>query len=235
MRRIHFDELTSTNDEAMHGEYPHNTIITADCQSAGRGQRGNRWESRKGENLTFSLVIEPCHIPVTEQYRISMMAALAASDAVRLFGLECRIKWSNDLYVGDNKIGGILIEHSLMGEMLTKSVVGIGVNVLQTDFPDQLPNPTSIRREGIDGCTPDKLLEILVEKFEIRYRQSVQTLHQDYMDRLWRRNEMRSYMDKDGEFIAKIVEVDALTGMLTLLTESGQRRSYWFKEVEFLL
>lgn len=235
MRRIHFDELTSTNDEAMHGEYPHNTIITADCQIAGRGQRGNRWESRKGENLTFSLVLEPCHIPVTEQYRISMMAALAASDAVRLFGLDCRIKWSNDLYVGDNKIGGILIEHSLMGEMLTKSVVGIGVNVLQTDFPDQLPNPTSIQKEGIDGCTPDKLLQIFVEKFKIRYRQSVQTLHQDYMDRLWRRNEMRSYMDKDGEFVAHIVEVDPLTGMLTLLTESAQRRSYWFKEVEFLL
>lgn len=234
MKILNFEELTSTNDEAMHGEYAHNTIITARRQTAGRGQRGNSWQSVPGENLTFSLVLEPHHIPVVEQYRLSMMAALAASDAVRSIGVECNIKWSNDLYVGDCKIGGILIEHSVMGEMLTRTVIGIGINVRQREFPTTLPNPTSIIKHGVD-TTPEALLALFIEFFAERYTQPTEHLHVDYMARLWRHDVSAMYTDSDGRFSARIKEVDPLTGMLTLRTEQGDERQYWFKEVEFLL
>lgn len=220
----------------MQGNYAHNTYITTDCQTNGRGQRGNRWESTPGENLTFSLVITPTHIPVVEQYRISMMAALAASDAIGSLGVRCNIKWSNDLYVGDNKIGGILIEHTLMGELLTKSVIGIGINVLQTQFPLSLPNPTSLVRESATVCSPEQLLEIFARHFEARYLQDSQTLHRDYMDRLWRRDGFFDYFDPlKGDFKARVVDVDPLVGVLTLATDQGEQRDYWFKEVEFRL
>lgn len=235
MNIVHFEELTSTNDEAMRGDYPHNTLIVTNRQSAGRGQRGNRWESQSDENLTFSLVLEPHHIPVIEQYRISMMAALAASDAICSWGVDCRIKWSNDLYVGDCKIGGILIEHTLMGETLTKSVVGIGINVLQREFPINLPNPTSLVNENCDNCVPEELLHTFAEKFTKRYSQSTTQLYTDYMARLWRLGVMADFSDKNGRFKAEIVKVNPLTGMLTLRTIAGNYREYWFKEVEFLL
>lgn len=149
---VRFESLGSTNDEAMsHTSYTHGTIILAQNQSAGRGQRGNIWQSNPGENLTFSLVLEPVHIPVYEQFRLSIMAALAASDALRELGVSCCVKWPNDLYVGDKKIGGILIEHNLQGEFLTRTVIGIGINVAQREFPASLPNPTSVTLELIDA------------------------------------------------------------------------------------
>lgn len=233
MKIISFEELGSTNDQATRGGYTDRTIIVTANQTAGRGQRGNSWASQSGQNLTFSLVIEPRHIPVVEQYRISMVAALSASDALREAGVECIIKWSNDLYVGDSKIGGILIEHSLMGEMLTRTVIGIGINVHQSQFPSDLPNPTSLVNEGVRGVSPSDLLDMFIVNFENRYAQSVEVLHGDYMDRLWRKTGEHKFCDAGGEFRANIHGVDPLTGLLTLELEGGARREYWFKEVEF--
>lgn len=235
MEIIYFDELTSTNDEAMNGDYGHNSVVVARKQSAGRGQRGNRWVCNANENLTFSLVLEPVHILVAEQYRVSMMAALAASDALCDLGVECVIKWSNDLYVGDRKIGGILIEHCFMSEMLSKSVVGIGINVLQREFAAELPNPTSMVCEGVECVVVDEVLARFVQRFEQRYGQTVERLHEDYMGRLWRGQGEWSFRDAQGEFMALIEQVDPLTGRIKLRTSESESREYWFKEVEFLL
>lgn len=242
-RIVPFDEVTSTNDVAQDAvAYRHGCILTARRQTAGRGQRGNRWSSAPGENLTFSLVVEPGHILVEHQFRISETAALAAADAVRAVtngAVVCDVKWPNDLYVGNAKIGGILIEHSLHSEWLSRSVIGIGINVRQREFDPALPNPTSIARELPSGSpvpAPEKVLAAFCEAFSTRYTQDETVLHADFMARLWRGDPTRSYPYRDaasGEiFEASIVGVDRHTGELTLRLTTGSERRYWFKEVE---
>lgn len=242
-RIIPFDEVTSTNDVAMAAPslYGEGAVITARVQSAGRGQRGNRWCSAPGENLMFSLVLEPTHILVEHQFRISEMAALAASDAVRTIpggAVECRIKWPNDLYVGDRKIGGILIEHTLHSEYLSRSVVGIGINVGQRAFDPALPNPTSVANElpaGVPVPTLSAVLEAFCGAFGARYGQSAEMLHADFMARLWRGDgKLYPYRDTaTGErFEASIRGVDELSGELALALPDATTRRYWFKEIE---
>lgn len=241
-----FDEVTSTNDVAMAGAdiYGHGSVLTARRQTAGRGQRGNRWCSTPGENLMFSLVVEPVHILVEQQFRISEMAAMAASDAVRTVtdgSVVCRVKWPNDLYVNDKKIGGILIEHSLHSEYLSRSVIGIGINVRQRNFDPALPNPTSIANElSVTNPVPapDEVLEAFCKAFARRYVQEEMSLHTDFIGRLWRGDPTRNYPYRDvvsGKvFEASFAGVDRHSGELTLRLkgDSGEVRSYWFKEVE---
>lgn len=243
-RIIPFEELTSTNDVAMASPdlYGHGSILTARRQTAGRGQRGNRWSSEPGENLMFSLVLEPEHILVEHQFRISEMAALAASDAVRTVtggAVACGVKWPNDLYVGDRKIGGILIEHTLHSEYLSRSVVGIGINVRQREFDPALPNPTSIANQLPPGSpvpAPEQVLNAFCESFAARYIQDETGLHADFMARLWRGETARCYPYRDAVsgdlFEASIAGVDRHTGELTLHLADGGERRYWFKEVE---
>lgn len=249
-RVIPFDEVTSTNDVAMASPnlYGHGSVLTARRQTAGRGQRGNRWASAPGENLMFSLVVEPSHILVEHQFRISEMAALAASDAIRSVTggvAACRVKWPNDLYVGDRKIGGILIEHSLHSEYLSRSVIGIGINIRQRKFDPSLPNPTSLANEiGGENSqmvvpAPEEVLTAFCTAFDTRYTQDEKALHADFMARLWRGDPARSYPYRDAAsgaiFEASIAGIDRHTGELTLRLATGEERRYWFKEVEAVL
>ena len=152
-------ETTSTNDDARDARYRHGDVVWAERQSAGRGQRGHAWSSAEGENLTFSLVLEPVQLAVGEQFLLSQAVALALVDTFAACGIDTRIKWTNDIYAGDRKLVGILIEHRYSGPTLARSVVGIGINVNQTAFDPALPNPVSMalaagrrfdRREVLD-------------------------------------------------------------------------------------
>ena len=137
----HIAETTSTNDDARDGRYRHGDVVWAERQTAGRGQRGHTWTSPEGENLTFSVVLEPTFLPVGEQFLLSEAVALALCDTFEAFGIAARIKWTNDIYVGNHKLSGMLFEHSFSGPTLSRSVVGIGINVNQTAFDPALPNP----------------------------------------------------------------------------------------------
>lgn len=233
-----FDEVTSTNDVAMtRAELEEGTIVTALCQTEGRGQRGSRWISPPGENLMFSLILEPTHLLVERQFRISEAAATAVCLAIRETSGEsnCRIKWPNDLYIGDRKIGGILIEHSFHSEYLSRSVIGIGINVRQRNFDPSLPNPTSLAVEYPDRkITPEFLLDHFRQVFNRIYTDP--DLHQTYLKLLWRGDgRYYSYRDDKGQFEASIEAINPDSGQLTLLDSAGEERKYWFKEVEPIL
>ena len=150
LRRIGIDmihrieETTSTNDDARDAKYRHGDIVWAERQTAGRGQRGHKWSSAEGLNLTFSLVLEPRFLPAGEQFLLNEAVALALTDTFAQFGIAARIKWTNDIYAGDKKLVGILIEHSYSGQTLARTIVGIGINVNQTEFDPALPNPVSM-------------------------------------------------------------------------------------------
>ncbi len=265
---IPFESVTSTNDEAMEGfvagRYKEGTIITAQEQTAGRGQRGNQWLSAPGENLTFSLVVEPCHIRADQQFRISETAALAASDAIRVCGIDCRIKWPNDLYIGERKTGGILIEHTLNSEYLSASIIGIGINIGQRRFAPGLPNPTSLALEsytspsaqrhgetpgkpkcgtvpgpeiGPGALAPGDILASFCTAFGRRYGQEPAALHADYMEALWRIGGYHPYREpiSGAIFTAAIEAIDPNTGELTLRTGLNARKKFWFKEIEAVI
>ena len=144
---IWLERVDSTNDEARRhiSEIDNLSVVSALEQTKGRGQRGNRWSSQPGENLTFSLVVKDFRIKANEQSAISQATALSLVDLLSRHEIKARIKWPNDIYAGDEKICGILIENSLKGSEIDWSIIGIGLNVNQTAFPEDLPNPTSMK------------------------------------------------------------------------------------------
>ena len=144
---IWLERVDSTNDEARRhiSEIDNLSVVSALEQTKGRGQQGNRWSSQPGENLTFSLVVKDFRIKANEQSAISQTTALSLVDLLSRHEIKARIKWPNDTYAGDEKICGILIENSLKGSEIDWSIIGIGLNVNQTAFPEDLPNPTSMK------------------------------------------------------------------------------------------
>lgn len=232
-------ETTSTNDDARRGEYRHMDIIWAERQSAGRGQRGHTWHSTEGENITLSLVLEPTFVPIVEQFLLSEIAALSLVDTMREYDVECRIKWTNDIYVADNKLVGILIEHSLMGDALSRTIIGIGLNVNQREFPAELPNPTSMALER--GATFDRreVVEALMRNVERWYavleRGDKAFIEQSYRELMYHRDEEHTYAYPSGELFRATLRGVRASGELRLEHEDGIIREYAFKEVEFVL
>ena len=144
-----FDTIDSTNTRlvALHSELPDRTVYAARFQTAGRGQQGNRWESRAGENLMFSILLKPDFLPASDQFILSQIVALGLLDYLQSRGLTATIKWPNDIYAGDRKICGTLIETGLADKRVSWAVTGIGLNVNQQVFDPSLPNPTSMTLE----------------------------------------------------------------------------------------
>lgn len=163
------------------------TTVVADYQVRGRGQRGNGWSSEKGKNLLFSLLLYPKRIKVNEQFILSRIASLAVKRVLDRFTDDIRIKWPNDIYWKEKKIAGMLIENDLLRGEITRSVVGIGINVNQQRFPDELPNPVSLWQ--ITGMEHDRtqLLEAFLQEFF--------SLYGGLRERLWEGNEKLAEFD----------------------------------------
>lgn len=233
-----FKETTSTNDLAKSEQYTHGDVVWAHHQSAGRGQRGNSWSGGVGQNIAFSVVLEPCSLKVVDSFLLSQIVALALWDVATECGVECRLKWTNDLYVGDRKMAGILIENTLRGDRVARSVVGIGFNINQVEFDPSLPNPTSLRAESGEERDREQILRRIVERVMVWYDMlpdEAERIRESYNERLYRRGEWHTYRHTTGEeFTARIMQV-APRGELMLEDESGEVRGYQFREVEFVI
>ena len=191
---IWLDSVDSTNDEARRhiSEIDNLSVVSALEQTEGRGQHGNRWSSQPGENLTFSLVVKNFMIKANEQHAISQVTALSLVALLSMYGIDARIKWPNDIYVGDEKICGILIENSLKGQEIDWSIIGIGLNVNQTEFPDDLPNPISMKLStgNSNPYNTRTLLEEFIGIFTGYYREylngngSLEKLEEQFVSRM---------------------------------------------------
>lgn len=234
----------STNTElAKLHDAPAGTVVVADCQMAGRGQRGNSWESEAGKNLTFSLLLRPYTISAAHQFELSMIVSIGICNALSntLNGHKPLIKWPNDIYVGNRKLCGILIENSLVGSSIARSIVGIGINVNQTEFRSDAPNPVSIKQlTGLDTDL-DTLLSKVTDSITDTLDQyendpEPDELHALYMSMLWRNDgAMHPWQTPAGDiFEAAIVDV-ALDGTLTLRHADGKTISFLFKEVSAVI
>ncbi|MCX4264653.1 MAG: biotin--[acetyl-CoA-carboxylase] ligase [Muribaculaceae bacterium] len=241
------DSCASTSSElALCDDAPHGFVVAARSQTAGRGQRGNSWEAEPGKNLTFSILLRPCNLHPARQFELSMVVSLAIADAIDKLlpaGLRTIVKWPNDIYVGLEKICGILIENKLSptpggtgGMVIERSIAGIGINVNQKVFLSDAPNPTSVilhnggAETSLEPFLADVCRNILEYWSAYEAAPDAEVLRQHYFSRLlWTSGEHR-FADKDGRFTAHIVSV-ASDGMLTL----SNGRTYAFKEVSFLV
>ena len=145
---IHINETNSTNNylQSLCSEQKVEelTVVVADFQTSGRGQRGNSWESAPSKNLLFSTVIFPEFLEARRQFLISQVISLAIKEELDTYTTDISIKWPNDIYWKEKKICGMLIENDLMGRNISQSIVGIGININQEAFHGAAPNPVSI-------------------------------------------------------------------------------------------
>lgn len=237
---IRLKEVDSTNSYLKSlSEYDSDalTIAVADYQSAGKGQGTHTWESMAGENLLFSLLVCPTWIPVRRQFLLSMAGALAIKEALDAYAEGFTLKWPNDVYWNDKKISGTLIETSVDSQGVKRCIFGIGININQSQFESDAPNPVSLCQ--ILGHEVDR--EEVLQKVIAAFGQYYELLRRaDYVDvsgiyhlSLYRRNGYHWYEDADGKFEGAFVEVED-DGHLVLHDRKGVIRSYTFGELKFL-
>ena len=218
------------------------TVVHAEYQSAGKGQRGNSWESAAGANLLFSFVLYPQGVPARAQFILSQLLSLAIRNELNRRVGEVTIKWPNDIYWRDKKMCGILIENTLEGSGIGRCVCGVGVNVNQTDFVSDAPNPVSLRQvSGQEYCRHTLLADIM-RRFAADYTKlltdgveaCVDDVSARYASALYRREGFHAYADAAGTFSARIVRVEP-DGQFVLQDTEGGLRSYLFKEVSYIM
>ena len=214
------------------------SVLSADYQTAGRGQLGSRWEAERGKNLLFSLMAWPVGVPVGRQFRLSQAMAVAVRDALASYADGFTIKWPNDIYFGGGKVCGTIIETTWKGGMVERFVMGVGINVNQRVFLGDAPNPLSLWQIVGRETDRDELLGRVLERFVALYgrlqagdESEVVRCYDNHL--LWREG-MHRYSDSDGEFEAEFVSV-APDGRLTLRDADGRERRYYFKEVKHVL
>lgn len=212
-------------------------LLHTDYQTAGRGQRGTVWESAPGENLLFGVVFRPTFLPAVQQFFLSEALALAVADAVRPYADGISVKWPNDIYWHERKLAGMLLEHTLRGNSIAHTVAGVGLNVNQSRFVGDAPNPVSLRQVVGHDVSRAALLESILQQFESNYfmlqRGGAAQLHDRYMQCLYRREGWHTYRDRNGRFTARIAGISP-QGVLTLERPDGQMSDYAFKEVSFI-
>ncbi len=245
MNYLVLEEVDSTNSYVtLHSaELDNMTMVIADRQTAGRGQRGNSWESEPGKNLTFTLLYRPATLHARLQFSISEATALAVVDFLGDSGIEAKVKWPNDIYVGDSKICGILIEHSLLGADIANSRIGAGINVNQREFLSDAPNPVSMVQltgkeyeinrvaAAVGACIERRLASVGTPEGR-------EALHAEFKRRLWRGDGAEHPFRRRGDgltFPGIITDISPDGPIEILDTATGCKAAFAFKEVEFLL
>lgn len=237
-RIIHIEETDSTNRWLKaHGEGT--MVVVADYQTAGKGCGTNSWESERGKNLTFSMLIHPTDIPASQQFRITEVVSVALCEVLERYLLTVpelaeglSIKWPNDIYMGDKKICGVLIENRLQGNVIVDSIIGIGLNVNQTEFVSDAPNPVSLRQLLGREIDREALLHDFLETLETV--SSSETTYSAYRNKLFRLGKQAVFSDETGRFEGTIQDVET-DGRLLIKDLAGQERRYAFKEVQFVI
>ena len=238
---VYIPQTDSTNNFVKNFAqiYPQSEFVVAytNFQTSGRGQRGNSWESEQGKNLLFSLLCRPTFMKADRQFALSQAISLSIKEELDTIAEGFRIKWPNDIYWHERKIGGILIENELNGRNLETAIIGVGLNLNQHEFLSDAPNPVSLWQ--ITGTDHDAttLLERIIQRFYDYYQQikagTIEEIDNRYRHSLLRAEGYYRFRDEQGEFEARIHHIEP-DGRLVLEDKGGQLRTYNFKEVVYI-
>jgi BirA family transcriptional regulator, biotin operon repressor / biotin---[acetyl-CoA-carboxylase] ligase len=238
---IELEETPSSNDYALsllqNSSPGEGTAILAYKQTKGRGQRENTWKSEAWKNLTISYIFYPRFLPAVRQFDLNLCVSLAVRDCLRHYAeRDLSIKWPNDIYIGNKKAAGILIENGISGVNLSYSVVGIGINLNQTDFEGL--NAVSLKSLLGQEIPVKECFIILSQSLEARYLQlrsgQISSLRKEYIQNLFRLNTMCDYVYRDFPIRASITGITD-TGKLILYGNDGQQLEADLKELRFIL
>jgi BirA family biotin operon repressor/biotin-[acetyl-CoA-carboxylase] ligase len=238
-KRIHLPQCQSTNDEmqgilAENKDFlPEGFILSTDFQSAGRGQRGSQWISEPGQNLLFSLLLRPDFLEARFAFRLSATVALGIAKALEKQIPGLKLKWPNDLYAGDRKLGGMLIETVLSGQRIDRAICGIGLNINQKELP---PQAVSFREiTGEEGSRETLLADIhasIMEQYQLLKSGQWPAIRSAYLSRLYRLAIPAWYQLPDGTRFQALLKSIGEQGELILLCKDGEK-TFQFKDVAF--
>jgi BirA family transcriptional regulator, biotin operon repressor / biotin---[acetyl-CoA-carboxylase] ligase len=241
-RIVKLDSVESTNDyvsgllKEMKPE--EGSIYSSLFQSAGKGTDQNKWESEKGMNLLFSLILYPSFLPVEDQFLISKAVSLGIANYIQAKTNHIKIKWPNDIYYKNKKLAGILIENSIKGSNLNSSIIGIGFNLNQAEFKSDVPNPVSLHQITNKTYSIDQELVKIRTNIRFFYDKlkagKFEEINREYLKCLYRFNEIHEFKTGDEIFKASIIGINKY-GHLQLKTENNEIREYGFKETEFVI
>lgn len=236
---IYLTECHSTNDEAMRlfksGRAIEGSIIVTTNQTQGKGQRGNRWHSEPGKNLTFSLVLTPLFLDATEQFELNMAISVGVQEVLAAYVEGTRIKWPNDfVHLSEGKLGGMLIENSVSARGIEMSVIGLGINLNQLEFP--FPAAASLAIIGGSVVYLEEFFKMLIASIEKYYlllkKGKRKEIRETYLRHMYRWGQWAAYADQDP-FVGKIIGVSPC-GKLMMEKQNAETVSYSFKEVRFI-
>ena len=237
-KKLYIKQTLSTNAlcwDLNRGEsLPDGFVLYTDFQSAGKGQAGNTWESEKGKNLLFSIVLHPFHVPMDELFLLSELVSIAIKKALDIYTTDITVKWPNDIYWRDKKLGGILIENSLQGSRIKTVIAGIGLNVNQLKFEGDAPNPVSLLQITSQRYNRKQLLLQICQNIMDLYTEfDTDRIRINYAESIYRKVGFHAYQADSILFQAKIKEVHP-DGQLILEKENGDKNGFYFKEVQFI-
>ena len=237
---IHFlPDCHSTNDMALQAlrqkEAGEGSIFITNHQTRGKGQRGNSWETKPGENLTFSVVLQPKFLDLSEQFLLNMAISNAIRRCLQEYVPRLLVKWPNDLVVpGFGKIGGILIENLVGSSGWDYAVVGIGININQNQFAS--PQATSLSLITGNSFPLEELFKLVIVHLEQAYialkKGKNAVLTREYLQHLHLIDEWAVFKVGEEDLEGKIIGLTD-SGNLLLELSSGRQQSFGIKEISF--
>lgn len=237
MALVHIDNLPDGQGEAQHG-----MAIFSHEQTAGKGQRGKNWTSEKGSNIALSILLNPYPLSIHDQFKLSVCIAVCVWDLFSTYaGNETKIKWPNDLYWRDRKAGGILIENVIQSSQSTVgrwqwAVVGIGININQSCFDPDLPNPVSLKQITGKNYEPlglaKELCSIIEKNYQILIAGNFEILFNKYQTHLYKKDEKVKLKKGNRVFETTIKRVSEAG---QLITQHSIEERFEFGEVEWII
>lgn len=241
MKLIKLDAIDSTNDflkgMSAKQELENYTVVTAENQTKGKGQMGSVWNSEKSKNLIMSVFIKDLLVGVEEIYQLNVATALAVIQVLKTFGIKnLSIKWPNDIMSDNFKLAGILIENSVKSDGSITSIIGIGLNVNQTNF-ENLPKASSMAVVANSNFDKEELVVLIVERLKANFEllgSNSQILWDNYLEFLFKKEVPMAFaIDGQKPFMGIIKGVSA-TGKLLLLLENESVAEFGVKEIQML-
>ena len=243
MKILRFDELNSTNvylyDKISEKHDISDAVVVAAHQTEGRGMDKNRWESEAGKNLLFSIALNVNFLEASNQFKISQAVSVAIVETLSQFidNQKLSIKWPNDIYFGDKKLAGMLIQNTIEGRMMGVSIIGIGLNVNQLSFSKDIPNPISLKMITGKDFDLDNLLKILIINIKksvesLKSEKNQEEINEKYISKSYRLGIWADYFYKNKIKSLKINGFDEY-GRLLLIDKEGAEIVCDVKELQF--
>ena len=240
MQIIHYKEVESTNTKikelSLENADMENTAILTDFQSNGKGQGINYWHSKAEMNLLCSVLFK-LDLKAHDHFRIVMAVSLILKDFLSKINIPVKIKWPNDIYFKDKKLIGILIENCMLGSYLKQSIIGIGINVNQENFPDEIPNPISLKQITSKDFDIGEIFTLLISDFELKFEDYLyhkKNLLEEYTCNLYRLNSFNRFKTLSGYLTGKITGVKE-TGDLIIRDNLGKENTFLHGEITYMI